>query len=193
MSNILPDTCSTLQPEPCGRMVINVGFTDQLGLELTHSQRELMSALIFAQEVSPCSAALTMTETSILDNGGEGVEYISTVLPAHRTRCATQAQALYPSHSLLYGDRPAGLEVTFTAYFTNYVRVPAGKPDPVGGELQGTDSKKDRIFLCAAGKEPLVRFTDYHPLFSSEGYWFNRLLDEVPFREESELLSNTQV
>ena len=34
-----------------------------------------------------------------------------------------------------------------------------------------------------------VRFSDYHPAHHSEGYFYNFLLDRVPFRCEAHLLS----
>jgi len=39
----------------------------------------------------------------------------------------------------------------------------------------------------------LVRFTNFHPIHNSEGFFYNVLLQKIPFHDEKNLLSNCNI
>jgi hypothetical protein len=97
--------------------------------------------------------------------------------------------------------------VTFTSYFQDFVvskttRVRHASP-PVGTDMMGCfvdkrdqTSKHVEVSIDCnnlEGDEPLgskhlVRFSDYHPAYNTEGYFYNVLLGAVLFKKESDLL-----
>ena len=50
---------------------------------------------------------------------------------------------------------------------------------------------RDNLFNYIYERPPsdLVRFTDYHPLHNTEGFFYNMLLEDKPFRDEATLIS----
>lgn len=179
------------QVEPSGHVCIDENVTLALGLQLEPSQRKLVSALFYTQPVSPCSAALTLLQISIINHGREPVDYIATTLPAHRTCSVTSAvRGNYVSNNMKYTNRPAPAceAIAMRPYFREHMIVTKGHPVPPNTTHIGTDSFQNLICRRNADRPALMRFTDYHPVHNSEGFWYNYLLEHVPFRDESELL-----
>ncbi|GAX86458.1 hypothetical protein CEUSTIGMA_g13868.t1 [Chlamydomonas eustigma] len=52
--------------------------------------------------------------------------------------------------------------------------------------LAGKDSRGGYVYKLEAGT--LVRFSDYNPKYSSEGFFYNLLVSKVPFRDEATLM-----
>lgn len=181
-----------VQAEPSGHLRLDEECTKALSLEMSASQRQLMSAMVFTTPVSPCLAALTCLQISIIDSGTDTVEYFSTTIPSKRMRNVSKGFTAYASPVFKYTQRPVALNLTsFKDYYRKYVVLP-GKKVNKALVLVGKDDMGCNVYQRDPNVDALVRFTEYHPIRASEGYWFNFLLDVVPFRHEDDLLSHTK-
>jgi hypothetical protein len=80
-----------------------------------------------------------------------------------------------------YCQRPEELHlITFTNFFTWY-DLNATEEGNMGSILGKYIHKRQ--------SPKLIRFTDYHPIKDTEGYWYNHLLKSVPFTAEADLLT----
>lgn len=174
-----------LKAEPSGELNLDSDLADRLGIrDLSREQLKLLSAAILSRPVSPCEAALACLQIPIVQRS-EAVAYIDSSPPALRSRRFTKwaKSPVLPSVDL-YCGRPAALHnITFTAYFKNYV-IRKGE-SAISDEVIGQDAFGGLV--CRRSR--LVRFTDFHPAHQSEAYFYNVLLRECPFDQETDLLS----
>ncbi len=52
---------------------------------------------------------------------------------------------------------------------------------------------KNVLCFIVYNNEKLVRFTNFHPIHNSEGFFYNVLLQKIPFHDEKNLLSNCNI
>jgi ATP-dependent exoDNAse (exonuclease V) alpha subunit len=187
-----------LKAEPSGRLRIDAEAAQRLGLVgLSDSELSLISAMVLSKPVSPCEAALHLLRIDTVRM--PPVLYVASTPPELRTRLVTgaaQRGKAKPAPVDLYCSRPPSLhEVTFTQYFKQYstgsaprcsVRVDG---QPVQLQCVGRDTYGNFVHALPPEQPAIVRFTDYHPANQMEAYFYNVLLQHVPFQSEQELLS----
>lgn len=93
-----------------------------------------------------------------------------------------------------YMQRPASLkDMTFTTFFRTYKDAPAAGRRPAHCLEERVLSRDESMAFYerdpAAGI--IVRFTNFHPTYQKEAFFYSYLLDKVPFETESDLLSST--
>jgi hypothetical protein len=170
--------------EPHGPIHLNKKNAERLGLQgASDAQLLLISSLIIAKPVAPSEAALACLQVPIITKS-RIVTYIDSKPPTLRTKIVTSSHVLgfHPMDS--YTNRPIEFEnFTFTEYFTKYEtdRMTRGRTAAVVRNNLG-------YFVYTNNK--ITRFTDFHPTYSREGFFFNIVLQNICFRDEKELLSN---
>jgi hypothetical protein len=89
----------------------------------------------------------------------------------------------------LYGLRPlACIHLAYKPFFREYIVLRADRAPPRSSTLVGqTVDGSCRVY--APAKPRIVRFSDPNPATKPEAYFYDLLLEHVPFRDESELLS----
>ncbi len=122
------------------------------------------------------------------------VQYIDTSPPTHRTRLVVPGQGLGMTAASVYSVRPSSLShVSLYDYFRHYQLIPvSGKKRPKKLPKQDlfsgiTMDLKNHVYRRT--DPALVRFSSAHPAHNPESFFYNVLLQHVPFRHEAELLS----
>jgi hypothetical protein len=112
------------------------------------------------------------------------VIYIDSKPPALRTKIVTSSRVLgfHPMDN--YTNRPRDFEnITLIEYFTKYKtdRMTRGRTTAIA---------RDNLGCLIYTNNKITRFTDFHPTYSPEGFFFNTMLQNICFKDEKELLSN---
>ena len=103
------------------------------------TQREVISATVFATPVSPCLVALACRNITVIFNGDVAVSYFSMTLSNMRMRSTRFVTGQQVSNVFRYSHRPAGLEcTTMKDYFHNFYILPVSANQPKGSVLYGT-------------------------------------------------------
>jgi hypothetical protein len=176
-----------LKCEPTGNLNLDTCTLTRLGITgLSEVQMQLASAMILSKPISPCEAVLYLL-------GIQPVTFSNTVTkidskpPESRTILICNNSANSAAHPVdKYCVRPNSIpaSVTFTEYFQTYrlSRTPLASMQCVGQDTF-------RNYVYKLPTPAIIRFSDYHPAYSVEGCCYNMLLQKVPFRSETELLS----
>jgi hypothetical protein len=180
----------TLKCEPHGTLNLDTAAVQALGLQdLSQTQLTAIASLYFARPVSPCEAALGMLKVPVVQKS-DAVLSTCSLLPQHRTRIApgnSRAFTITVAPVDKYMSRPeAAQDCTFYDYFRNY-DITSSPTSVRGANLVGTDAFNNFVYRLPAPR--IMRYTDYHPGHDSEGFFYNVLLQHIPFRSEEELLS----
>lgn len=167
-----------------GELNLDPRMAAMLGMEdMSTDQLCVISALCLSQSVSPAIATLTCLQIAPV-KFGEPIEFVDSSPPNDRRRVKLRA-TLSRSSVSKYTGRPAELtDVTFPGYFKNYL----------------VTSEEHHTYTCIGYDdwgmcvhelpEPrVVRFTDFHPVHHTEGFFYNVLLHTYAFTYESQLLS----
>ena len=185
----------TMKTEPLGNLKLNAGIAKNMGLhDFSEQELQLISALVLARPVSPTLAALDLLQIPLVWCGkGDSVTHVKSVPPRLRS---TRWSPAGPSRVLLppvntYELKPASLvQVTFYEYFRTYEILDAGAMSQAllkSESYCGVDGD-GRVVLKRASPI-LVRYSDYHPTHAPEAFFYNLLLQKVPFATEASLLS----
>eukprot|EP00882_Tetradesmus_deserticola_P001750 GHRQ01001880.1.p1 GENE.GHRQ01001880.1~~GHRQ01001880.1.p1 ORF type:complete len:1314 (+),score=134.67 GHRQ01001880.1:549-3944(+) len=177
-----------LKCEPTGNLNLDLSTLEKLGITgLSDVQLQVASALLMSRPVSPCEAALYMLGISPVQFSAS-VTKIDSRMPSKRflpVRNSSIGIIVHPVDK--YCARPRALtHVTFCTYFTDYMISDKLITTP-GHTLEGKNSLGNHVYHMSTPS--IVRFTDYHPAYNVEGYCYNLLLSKLPFRNETELLS----
>lgn len=173
--------------EPAGHLTVHPEAMTMLGIqELDPAQLVVASALIMSKPVSPAEAALSLLQIPLIWASSK-VTYVNSAPPALRCRTVSRGGTVFPHAVDKYAARPADAEThTFYSYFSGHV---IGQQSRVrNAEIIGQDVFGNNIFAYR-DTERVVRFTDYHPVSQTEAFFFNLLLQKVPFRSETDLLT----
>ncbi|KAK9827574.1 hypothetical protein WJX74_011054 [Apatococcus lobatus] len=175
-----------MKSEPIGNLSLGGEVAEALHLQdMSGDQLRLISNMVLAKPVSPAEAAVLMLQHPLVEvSRGDAVMYVCSSLPSGRSMTLRNSRPC--THPIdKYCKRPPTLsEVTFKAYFAEYdVRSKAGGT----GELIGRDMANNHVYKLCTPR--LVRFSDYNPARSSEGFFFQLLLGAVPFDVEANLVS----
>jgi hypothetical protein len=166
-------------------VVFDTDNAERLGFTGSDEQLQLLSSMVLAKTVSPCEAAAALAGFPVVDKTCK-VVYIPTFPPEQRCQPVGKAKVVIIPKVELYCGRPTEFEdLTLTKYFKQYTLNK--KPLVSLGDVLGVDSFGNSVQRRAAG-EP-VRFSMPHPKTNPEGFFYNVLLDNVPFRLEDALLS----
>jgi hypothetical protein len=185
-----------LKAEPAGRLRIDADAARRLGIQgLSHTELQLISAMVISNVVSPCEAALHLLGIDIVNM--PAVLYIASTPPDMRTRMVTgRGSRAKPAPVDLYCSRPRSLKkVKFTNYFQQYTTNSSETATVKDGnksvrlECMGRDTYGNYVHRLPPQHHAVVRFTDFHPANHMEAYFYNILLQNVCFRSEHELLS----
>ena len=175
-----------MKSKPSGKLDLGPEVAARLHLSgVPQDTLKLISNMVMAKPVSPAEAAvLMMQEDLVAVSEGGRVHYVCSSLPAQRSVLLRSRKPC--THPLdKYVQRPDCLgHVTFVSYFTDYKVV--DKKDSDTGYV-GVDLAGKHVYELS---EPLlVRFSDYNPSTNSEGFFFQLLLQEIPFAVEADLIS----
>jgi hypothetical protein len=175
--------------EPAERLCLDVEAAKRLGIHgVSDSQLKVIAALTMSKPLSATTVALTMLGIDTIMKS-QGVSKVSSAPPALRMRFISSCRQIYIPLVDKYCARPSCLSnLTFVDYFKYYQierRPLQSKP------LIGRDGLGNFVY-ANADQFKLVRSTDYHPAHHAEAYSYNVLMQKIPFRSVSELLSPVQ-
>lgn len=181
-----------LKSEPNGRLDLDINAAKSMGLEhLTDLELQVVTGYLMCNYVCPSLAVLALLEISVVTLSVK-VESVSMSCPAKR-RVMNLGQGkttLAPVDK--YVLRPTSLEhMTFTTFFQTYACVQTGsKPPP--NCLEETCTSRDGS-LTYYERDPkadvIVRFSNFHPWYQRENFFYGFLLERVPFTSESQLMT----
>jgi hypothetical protein len=141
-----------------------------LGLHgASDAQLQLISSLIIAKLVAPSEAALACLQVPIITKS-RAVIYIDSKPPSLRTKIVTSSHVLgfHPLDN--YINRPRDFKnITFTDYFTKYETNCMTRRRTVA-------IARDSLGYLIHANNKITRFTDFHPTYSPEGFFFNIML-----------------
>lgn len=162
--------------EPTGRLCLDVEAAKRLGIHgVSDAQLKVIAALTMSKPLSATTVAVTLLGIDTIIKS-QGVSKVSSVPPALRIRFVSNCRQIYVPLVDKYCARPSALsELTFVDYFKYYQveqRPLQSKP------LIGRDGLGKFVY---ANPYKLVRFTDYHPAHHAEAYFYNALLQKIPF------------
>lgn len=176
-----------MKAEPAGRLVVDPEGMSQLGLQRMDAVHlRTASALILSKPVSPAEAAMICLEQRVVQSSSP-VDYLASQPPDLRKRRVLHCPQVVAAPVDHYMARPTAVEhLTFTQYFQQHkVNRKHSMPDALslGVDLFG--------FHVWHMNEPfIVCFTDYHPVYQTEAFFYNLLLQKTVFRSENALLSS---
>ncbi len=173
--------------EPHGPINLNKKNAERLGLYgPSDAQLKLISSLIIAKPVSPSEAALACLQIPIIQKN-IAVKYIDSKPPTLRTRMINRSRVLGFHPIDIYCNRPHEYDdMTFTDYFKRFDMEKICRRNV-------TSFGKDKLGFHIYETHKITRFTDFHPIHNSEAFFFNVLLRTIPFRNENDLLSATNI
>lgn len=135
--------------------------------------------------------ALTHLQISTVHTSA-AVTVINTAPPELRMR-KCRARVVFTADVDKYLARPPHPlteAIPLKQYFQNFTLT---KEHKVRSTFVGKDGFGNLIYTVSEGEEHIVRFTEYHPTSQPEAFFYNILLEKVPFRCEAELLSPENV
>lgn len=156
---------------------------------------KVASAYLLSKPVSSSEAAQHLLQLPILLRGeGLAVEHIPSLTPETRLRKfrpTSRGRRLSIPPIDRYTARPQVHEpCTFCDYFRGYLASPRTLDEVTcarnGYTYVGDDSFGKHV--CEWATPKLVRFTDPNPVHDVEAYFYSRLLAEISFRREADLL-----
>jgi hypothetical protein len=173
--------------EPTGRLCLDLDAAKRLGIQgVGDTQLKAIATMRMSKPVSASTAAVTLLQIDTITKSSE-VTKISSVPPALRMRFVSAAKNTYLPPVDKYCARPSILStITFVDYFRKYAieKNKKKRQTPVGRDQLG-----NYIYFSSH----IVRFTNYHPAHHTEAYFYNVLLNNVPFVSEAELLSHVSI
>lgn len=188
----------TMKCEPAGRLNISADTLHTLGItEASPVVHRILSEVIHCRPVSLNEAVMEMLDIDII-TFSDDVQFYNTAPPGERvafekvvTRKGKDAFNL--DFVSMYCSRPTDLDdLTFVAFYENYTWTPLTKQKKGslshGNEVPFITSNKQ---LTRRKKPIVVRLPRYHPSGDNpEGYFYNILMQRVPFRNENTLLGS---
>eukprot|EP00951_Prasinocladus_malaysianus_P000169 scaffold1283_cov18-Prasinocladus_malaysianus.AAC.1 len=182
-----------MKVEPSGTLNLDEDASKALGIDdLTEIQRKTAAALLLSRPVCAQEAAMHILGHSMIERSRSlAVDFISTPPPnkrMHIFKHKAQTAGKVAAHAIdTYTARPDSLDhVTFIDYQRCYTRLKKAQCSDQNHYI-GMDDLGNHIYERTCPK--LIRFTDYNPVTNPEGYFYNQLLQLIPFRHESELAS----
>jgi hypothetical protein len=185
----------TMKCEPSGTLNLSPDLVRHLGLgHLTPQQCRLAAALWMTKPIVPTEAAVLVLGIPMVQQSRK-VDAINTAPPLLRMRVAGFKFGGITTRPVDdYMNRPPAFEdMACRPYLRRFV---ASTKRVAGLHHVGEDAmgKKVHDRLSDADGQPkgdtdIVRFTEYHPRSQPEAFFYNILLDSIPFRDEADLLS----
>ena len=175
-----------MKAEPTCHLVIDPQGMSQLSLHhMDAIQLTTASALILSKPVSPAEAAMTCLEEPVVKSSSP-VDYLASAPPHLRRKRVLACSQVIPAPVDHYMARPNALEhLTFTQYFkTHKVNHMHSMPHALSAGVDLFD-----FFVWKMTQPFIIRFTGYHPVYQTEGFFYNVLLQNVVFRSEHTLIS----
>lgn len=182
-----------LKAEAIGMLITDSGITQALGLEnVSANEARVLQGVVLNQPWTVAEAALHLAGIPLVEFT-EPVKLVTSQPPNSRQYFVGK----YGGGAMLapvdiYIKRPEELEeCTFTRFWTDHV-VDTNKRSKGVGALVGEAQVGNRVhyvYQRLPDKPEVVRFSDPHPGHACEAFFYNVLLDEVPFRNEQELIS----
>jgi hypothetical protein len=167
--------------EAVGNLNLDVEKSKVVGLSsFSTAQLKAYTALFQSTPVSPCETTLHMMGVDLVELS-QTFEYVDTSTPEKRMRRFPKAQHTKPHPVQMYVRRPEKLQhITFRAYHEWYtVRDQPYVRRSCYAEECGQDNDGRYVYKLPTKKNAV--FTKYHPANEIEAYFFNVLLDKVPF------------
>jgi hypothetical protein len=174
-----------MKSEPLGTINIDPKNAKRLGLEnLDPVQLQIISAMVTAKPVTSTEAAMTCLNIPIVQRSVQ-VVYIDSKPPNMWTHYVTKSRMFTIHSTVIYSHRHPDFEnLPFKAYYNRFELV---KERFITNCRIFVGFDDIRNYLYENTK--VVRFTDYNPLGAIESFFYNVLLQYVPFRVEIELFS----
>ena len=177
-----------MKAEPTGHLVIDPEGMSQLSL---HRMDTVLlttaSALILglSKPVSAAEAAMTCLEEPVVQ-ASSPVDYLASAPPHLRRKRVLACSQVIPAPVDHYMARPNALEhLTFTQYFKKHkVNRMRSMPHALSAGIDLFD-----YHVWEMTQPFIIRFTDYHPVYQTEGFFYNVLLQNTAFRSEHALIS----
>ena len=179
-----------------GTLDIDIDAAKSMGIDdLTDEQLKAASAMFITRPVSSTEAAMHVLGYAMIERSPNMTVRSINTAPPKRRMMTFKHKAASTSSSVInlapvdrYTARPEALEsVTFSEYFKWYDLEKQEMKRPGNKTLRGQDNHG--CFVYERPTKRLVRYTEYHPVHNMEGYFYNYLLSTVPFRCESQLIS----
>ncbi len=149
--------------------------------------------MVLTQPISTTEAAMACLGLDLVDSNIT-VQSVNSAPPLLREllRLQHRPNAAPPLHPVdKYCMRPALLHsTTFTQYYRQYSLKKEQLLDHPGGAetLIGRDYLGNWVYARPAAA--VVRFSDYHPGHHTKAFFYNILLDRIPFTREADLYGN---
>ena len=173
--------------EPCGFLDIEPDLARRLNFspDISEAQLKLITGAVLTKPVAPTEAAFNMLQYAVI-YFSDTCHFVNTAPPGMRQRATLRVTTVCVPPVDKYCARPPHMEhETLTSFYTKYVL--RDKALKSATRFRGQTSMGH--FIYDAPRNFLVRFTDFHPVHQTEGYAYNLLLANVPFRHEHELFS----
>ena len=179
----------TLKEEPTGQLELSETDLDQFGIKATPTQARIASAMYLTKPVNAIEASMYLLKIPVIwQSASLTVRRINSTLPRSRMRSfrgGNLRRGLNPHSVDKYCARPDTLaEITFYDYFQNYDMhnhpLRASSERYIGVDYFGK-------YIYKRTSPIMTRFTSYHPTKNLEGFYYNLLLQNVPFRSELEI------
>jgi hypothetical protein len=176
--------------EPTGELEVDEHVMQALGItDISPHQAQLAVSEVLAKPFSPSEAYCIVTGIPIIAFSEDiDVTYIDTQPPHKRSRIVRDTHiSLAPID--LYCNRPINLlQLGFDDYWTNYEVRPKklGRPRAAADGIPAiVDRLNNNVWQLARPR--IVRYTDHHPVYQTQGFFYQMLLMHRPFQSEEEL------
>ena len=174
-----------MKAECTGKLDMDTSTLERLGLSyLPTAQLHMLNMMLLAKPVAPAEAYCIVKGQPIVRFKTD-VVHVNSSPPGQRSFCKHGSSfSVHPVQ--VYMQRPTELEhLSFKAFCRSHLVLSAKASVPEDAEYICNIGAK-RVFSM---ENIIVRFTNFHPVHHTEGFCYNLLLDQVPFRYDEELLS----
>ncbi len=130
--------------------------------------------MIASKPISPTKVALTCLQIPIVQKN-IAIKYIDNKHPHLQTKVLSKSRFLGFHPINIYKSRPSNFEyLTFYEYFEKYELIKMVHPS-------FQQYEKDALSFIIYKNKKLVRFIDFHPIHNNEAFFYNVLLQKIPF------------
>ena len=172
-----------MKTEPIGKLRLEPTNTIGFGLNsIDPTKLKLISTYLLSKPTSPTELAITCLKISIIERSDE-VTCIDSSPPSMRQIVISRFMTpkLHPID--MYIARPIQLEnFTFADYWKKFI---VEKNKHYSTKLYYKDLFGNFVQEC----NRVIIFIDYHPAHHFKAFFYNVLLQNIPFQNENELLS----
>ena len=175
----------TMKSECTGKLDMDTSTLERLGLShLPQAELHMLNTMLLAKPVAPAEAYCIVKEHAIVQFKSKVVS-VNTSPPGQRC-FGKRSSALLTHSTQTYMQRPDDMDhLSFKQFYKDHLVLPAKEKPP-----------ERAVYVCTIGtkkvyqvEDLIVRFTNFHPAHHTEAFCYNLLLDQVPFKNDTDLTS----